>query len=423
MQQENSFVIYGNIIYATAFGKVQTYENAYLVCENGVSAGVFKCLPDQYKDIAVYDHSDKVVIPGMVDLHLHAPQFAFRGMGTDLELLEWLETYTFPEEIKYRDLGYAEMAYDRFAHALKKSYTTRAVIFGTIHKEATLLLAELLEKSGICSYVGKVNMDRNSPDGLLEDTDVSLRDTEDFIELMHKRFTHTRPIITPRFVPTCSDALLLGLGALAKRYDLPVQSHLSENIDEIEWVKSLHPDTTCYADVYRKYNLLNNKTVMAHCVHPTNCEVDMMLETGMMVAHCPGSNLNLSSGIAPIRRLTDMGINVGLGTDVAGGLSISMTKAVSDAMQMSKLYWFYNGKSDAFLTVAEAFSLATIEGGRFFGKVGSFEPGYAFDAVVVADERLGETDGILIERRLERIMHLGTFRHIAEKYVDGRRVI
>ncbi len=423
MLQESKFVIFGNIIYATAFGKVQAHENAYLVCENGVSAGVFKCLPDKYKDITLYDHKDKVVIPGMVDLHVHAPQFTFRGMGTDLELLEWLETYTFPEEMKYGDLRYAERAYDRFAHALKQSYTTRAVVFGTIHKDATLLLADLLDKNGVCTFVGKVNMDRNSPDGLTEDTDTSLRDTEDYIHAMLKRFKYTRPIITPRFVPTCSDALLSGLGTLAKRYGLPVQSHLSENKDEIEWVKSLHPDTTCYADVYRKFDLLNDKTIMAHCVHPTDCEEDMMLKTSMTVAHCPGSNLNLSSGIAPIRRFVDKGIHVGLGTDVAGGLSISMTKAVSDAMQMSKLYWFYNGKSDAFLTVGEAFSLATVEGGRFFGKVGSFEPGYAFDAVVVADERLGETGGIPLERRLERIMHLGTFRHIAEKYVDGRRVI
>ncbi len=418
------FALYGNIIFASAFGILETHENSYIICDGENVAGIFDTLPTEYKDIKILDYKDKIIIPGLIDLHIHAPQFAFRGMGTDLELLQWLETYTFPEESKYSDLKYAKQAYSTFAQALTSSFTTRAVIFGTVHCAATLLLAELLEESGLCTLVGKVNMDMNCPDGLREDTDASLADTEYFINECTRRFKQTHPIITPRFAPSCSSRLMEGLGELAERYGLPVQSHLSENTSEIQWVQSLFPESACYSDVYYKHGLLGDKTIMAHCVYPTETDTGIMTRSKTIVAHCPCSNLNLASGIAPVRRLINMGVTVGLGTDVAGGLSISMMKAVSDAMQMSKLYWLLNDKSDRFLTVAEAFSLATICGGAIFGEaVGSFIPGSKFDALVINDERLGVTDGVPLFRRLERIIHLATFKHIDAKFVNGRKIL
>ena len=258
----------------------------------------------------------------MVDLHVHAPQYTFRGLGMDLELLEWLNINTFPEEAKYKNIEYAEKAYKLFVDDLKSGTTTRACIFATIHNEATLLLMELLEKSNLCTYVGRVNMDRNSSENLCESSaQTSLEETNTWILKSMEKFKKTKPILTPRFVPSCSDKLMDGLGIIQRKFHLPVQSHLSENISEVSWVKKLNPKSYCYGDAYDMFGLFggNGKTVMAHCVHSTEEEIELMKKNKVFIAHCPESNINLSSGIAPIRKYLKLGMNVGLGSDVAGG--------------------------------------------------------------------------------------------------------
>ena len=302
------------------------------------------------------------------------------------------------------------------------------MIFGTVHAAATLTLMDCMEKSGLVSYVGKVNMDRNAPPELIEDHSGGIgADTRRFIEESLRRgYRRTKPIVTPRFVPSCTDALMEALGELRRAYDLPVQSHLSENPDEIELVAELAPEAAFYGDAYDRFGLFGRggNTVMAHCVYSTPPEVERMKRNGVWVAHCPSSNMNIASGIAPIRRYMEQGLRVGLGSDVAGGTSESMFRAVTDAIQMSKLYWRYIDSDAEPLTFPEALYLATRGGGSFFGKVGSFEAGYAFDALVLDDSAEPSPRPLPVMNRLERAFYLGLDRGgIVMKFVDGERIL
>ena len=421
---KKNFVIKGDICYSSTPDTLITVNNGYIVCIEGISQGVFDTLPEQYRTLPLLDRSGKLIIPGLVDLHIHAPQFSFRGIGMDLELLDWLKQHTFPEEARYSDLVYAEKAYALFVDDLLHGFTTRSSIFATVHPQSTLLLMELLERTGLISLVGKVNMDRNSPETLREKSaSSSLEETLSWLEQC-KPFKKTHPILTPRFIPSCSDELMRGLGDLQKQFSLPVQSHLSENHAEIAWVKELCPTSQNYADAYARFNLFGKEapTIMAHCVWCTDEELDMIQERNVFVAHCPQSNENLASGIAPVRAFLERGISVGLGSDVAGGCHTSIFRAMTDAIQVSKLYWRLVDSTKRPLSYQEAFYLGTAGGGAFFGKVGRFDAGYEFDALVIDDTTITTPLELSLAQRLERTLYLADTRHLAEKYVAGERV-
>lgn len=419
------FALKGDIAYSVSIDEIRTVEDGYVVCNNGLCDGVFKSLPKRYEGIKVYDYSHKLIIPGLVDLHIHAPQFAFRGTNMDLELMDWLNQYTFVEEAKYSDLVYARKAYEIFARALKKSASTRFSIFATMHRAATGILMEEMEKTGLISYVGKINMDSNAPDNLLEENfDRSAYDTFGWLNETMKRFKRTMPILTPRFIPSCSEELLNELREIKHTYDLPVQSHLSENPGEISFVKELRPESKFYGDAYDAYDLFDDKTIMAHCVYSTDDELALIKNNGVMIAHCPSSNLNLSSGIAPIKKYLEMGLKVGLGSDVAGGESESLFEEIKKAIEVSKMSWRYLDSNYSALSFKEAFYLATLGGGQFFGKVGSFLKDYEFDAVVIDDSLEPTSVKMSVNERLERSVYLNLDkRGIKGKFVDGRKII
>jgi guanine deaminase len=311
-----------------------------LVCEDGKSSGVFEHLPNKYKDFPLKDYGDALILPGLVDLHVHAPQYAIRGYGMDMELLEWLEKNAFPEESRYGNVEYAKTQYKFFAEELKRSATSRACIFSTVHNEATISLMDQLEQTGLRCKVGKVNMDRNAPENLVEKSArESIIATREWLDIVVARFKNTQPIITPRFLPSCTDELMEALGIIAREYGVPVQSHLSETKAEIVWVKRLAPEAKNYGDAYRRRGLFggDTPTVMAHCVWCSDSETDLILERGVLMAHCPQSNMNVSSGIAPIRRYLQKGVKIGIGSDVAGGAHLSIFRAMADAIQVSKL--------------------------------------------------------------------------------------
>lgn len=421
---ESIFALKGNVCYSRGVNEIETYEQGYAVCVDGVSKGVFLQLPGEYKDCKVINCGDSLILPGLTDLHIHAPQYTFRGLGMDLELLDWLNEHTFPEEAKYADIEYAKKAYSRFVHNLRYSATTRACIFGTLHVPATELLMDMLEESGLHTMVGKVNMDRNAPDYLIEESArMSAEDTVEWIKDCRKRYQITKPILTPRFIPTCSDELMENLKKVQLHFNLPVQSHLSENQSEIAWVQELCPDSEFYGDAYDRFGLfgMDCKTVMAHCVYSDDREMERMKENGVFVAHCPESNMNLSSGIAPVRRFLEAGIPTGLGSDVAGGSTEDIFCAMAHAIQASKLRWRLVDDTLKPLTAAESFYLGTKGGGAFFGKAGSLEEGYEFDAVVIDDSRISEAD-MSIEERVERLIYLSGEAHIKGKYVAGKEL-
>lgn len=416
------WIIKGNFLESESPDRFHIVENGFLPVTDGLCRGLFSVVPVQYQGLPVTDYGDRLILPGMTDLHVHAPQFAFRGLGMDMELLDWLNHYTFPEESKYGDLSYARKAYKDFVACLLHSTTTRAAIFATIHSAATLELMEQLERSGLQTLVGKVNMDRNCPEVVREpDVTTALQNTEQWICEARSRFARTKPILTPRFIPTCSDALMHGLKDLQRRYQLPVQSHLSENYGEISWVRKLSPTASCYGGAYDRFGLLggDHACIMAHCVHSTDEELELLQRNGVYIAHSPESNMNLASGVAPISRYLELGLSVGLASDVAGGSHLSLLQAMMHAIQVSKLRWQLLDSNVRPLTLEQAFYLATAGGGAFFGKVGRFAEGYAFDAVVLDDSLLSHPQHLGLRSRLERLVYLSDDRHIVAKYVAG----
>lgn len=423
---ESVFILKGNIVYSQDKEKLRVLEDHYLIGENGLVKGVFANLPAEYEALPVKDYGECLIIPGLIDLHVHAPQYAFRGMGMDMELLEWLETNTFPEEAKYQNLEYAGNAYQIFTQNLKKSATTRACIFGTIHRDATLLLMDQLEQSGLVTYVGKVNMDRNCPDYLREESaeESGLETVEWIKDVLHRKYQNTMPILTPRFTPSCSDELMENLKKIQLYYQIPVQSHLSENPGEIAWVKELCPWSEFYGDAYDRFGLFgaDSRTVMAHCVYSGAEERQRMKENGVFIAHCPESNLNLSSGVAPVRTFLEEGLRVGLGSDVAGGSTENLFQAMALAVQASKMRWRMQDDSLRPLTLEEVFYMGTRGGGEFFGNVGSFEPGFELDAVVLDDTRLLHPQTLDVRARLERMIYLADEREVRAKYVRGKEI-
>ena len=413
----------GDIVHTPTKDKFEIYKDSYLVVENGFIIGIFDTLEESYKKYELKDFSNKLIIPGFVDLHLHAPQYPNLGLGLDKELIPWLNTYTFPEEGKYDNMDYAKGVFKKLINNLWREGTTRSVVFSSIFSESTRLLMDMFIESGLGAYVGKVNMDRNSAPNLTEDTNKSLTETEELIVEFLNKSNLVKPIITPRFIPTCTSELLEGLGRLAKKYNVPIQSHINENTAEVIWVKELYPDSKNYASVYNDFGLFGQtKTIMAHCVHNTKEEIELMSKNGVFIAHCPFSNLNLSSGMTPTRELMESNINIGLASDISGGHTLSMPQIMSGAIQISKMVWLSSNKEQSPLTISEAFYLGTKGGGSFFGKVGSFEAGYEFDALVVDIENLMTEKPMTIEEKLQKFIYMGNSDNIIERYVSGEKI-
>lgn len=419
----NNTILKGNIIYTSSKDKFEIFENSYLVIENGLILKITNKLEELYKDYDIIDYSGKLIIPGFVDIHLHAPQYPNRGIGLDYELIPWLNTYTFPEESKFKDIEYSKEVFELLINELWRVGTTRSVVFSSVFFESTNLLMDMFMDSGLGAYVGKVNMDRNCAPSVTEETDKSLLETEEFILRNKDRSELVKPIITPRFLPTCTDKMLNELGLLAQKYQIPVQSHLNENLSEVKWIKELYPDSTSYAGVYDDFKLFGQtKTIMAHCVYNTDDEIELMARNGVYVAHCPHSNFNLSSGMMPARKFLNADVNMGLASDISGGHTLNMAQVIVGAIQTSKMVWVSESKELNPLTMPEAFYLATKGGGSFFGKVGSFEEGYEADALVIDVDNLMTGKPLTIEEKLQKFIYIGSHENIIDRYVRGKKI-
>ena len=411
-----------HILFTKEKDRFEVFENGYIAVEDGRVIGVSNDLSElDCEGAEVIDFGDRLLIPAMIDMHVHAPQVHNQGVAMDLELLPWLQNYTFPEESKYADVTYAERMYRRFLHTQWLFGTMRSVVFGTVHTESTRLLMQLYQQAGMGAMVGKVAMNRNCPPALREDVEATIEGYEQLIAEFNHPDALVRPIITPRFVPSCTPELLKACGQLASIYRLPVQSHLSENTSEIAWVAELEPESRSYGDAYNRYGLFGQTpTVMAHCVWTSGEELEMMKRNRVMVAHCPTSNFNIASGMAPIRTFLDEGLPIGLGSDISAGHDLNMFRMLVYAIQVSKMHYQHD-HDKAFLTLPEVFWIATKSAGSFFGKVGSFEPGYDFDALVIDDSVLYPAEYSLLHR-LERFVYLGDDRQIVHRFCRGEEV-
>ena len=411
----------GNVFFSKSRKETVALEDGYIAVENGIVEGVFETLPEKYQGAEIEDYRESVIIPAFSDLHVHAPQYPQRGLAMDRLLYEWLNDYTFPLEAKYRDLSFAMQVYDAFAADLIANGTLHACIFGTIHPEATGYLLELLEKKGVPSFVGKVNMDKASPEYLCETTEESLRETEAFLEKYSGNRT-AKPILTPRFAPTCSRKLMNGLGDLAKKYHAGLQTHLVESKWEAGQAIADFPDASCDTEIYERAGLMENGPVVAaHFIFPTGDDIRILKAHGGYAVQCPDATVNVIAGIMANSSLDEQGVNLALGSDIAGGHHIGIYGQVAKSVQLSKIREFYEPQGSRTIGFEEAFYMATKQGGEIFGNVGSFEKGYRFDALVLS----GIEDPFLKltpRQVVERFCYCGTKENIKARYLDGERL-
>ncbi len=431
--------------------KIRILEDA-LFCVNGSGMIESVLLPedDQYAETSAQGQKeDKLVelqpgeffLPGFVDLHIHAPQWPQIGTALDLPLNDWLNTCTFPLESRYSDMHYARKVYTHLVETLIANGTTTAMYFATIHKQSSFLLAEICAEKGQRALVGKVVMDHpdENPDFYRDaSTGSALKDTEDFIrdvkELGKSCLQGVYPVVTPRFIPSCTDRALKGLGELAEKYDVHIQSHCSEGDWEHSFVRERFQKNDAFA--LNDFGLLREKSVMAHSVLLEKKDRALFKKTGTAIAHCPLSNAYFANCAAPIREYLTEGLEVGLGTDISAGYSPGIFQNLRQAVISSRMLEDgtnpdlspeKRGKPDSRISLKEAFYLATAGGGESLSlPVGKLAPGYAFDAQVV-DVKAGETPVLLfndtdLEDVFQKILYRTTPDHIRSVYIQGRKV-
>ncbi|XP_059175126.1 guanine deaminase-like [Physella acuta] len=373
-------------------------------------------------------------MPGFVDCHAHAAQYSFVGTGSDQPLMSWLKRYTFPTESRFsRDQGFANQVYSRCVARTLKNGTTTICYYATIDRESTMLLVDAVARTGQRAYIGKVNMDQNGGAGYVEERQASINDTEKFIQdVLALENPLITPCVTPRFAVSCSMELMTSLAHLARQYNLPIQTHVSENLDEVRFVKKLFPHCQSYTQVYQAAGLLGRKTLLAHGIHLTDAELDLIKQTGSGICHCPNSNTSLSSGQLNIRRVTERGIKIGLSTDFAGGHSTSMLDAIrrgTGAANLTGPAHDPGGEAND-VTYKDLFRMATLGSSEVMGlddKLGNFEVGKEFDALVIDPEvhnspfDIFNTDSL--EDIIQKFIFIGDDRNIVSVYVAGVKVI
>ena len=414
-------IVRGDIIFTKEATKFTIFEDSYLLIDE---AGKIEGIVQEIETGREYtDHRGKLIIPSFVDLHLHANQFANCGLGNDEELLGWLEKYTFKEEVKFKDLDYAGEIYKQVLNRLWEAGSLRSVIYASLYTKTTSLLFDLALESGLSSYIGKVNMDRNVPEYYSETTEESLAGTREIIERYGQISQLIKPIITPRFVPHCTSESMAGQGKLSIEYNVPVQSHINESKKEIEWVKSLHPEALNYSSVYDEYDLFGEKApaLMAHCIHNTKEEIELMKKRQVYPVHCPESNANLSSGIMAVKKMLEEGLPVSLGSDISGGHHLYLPYQMVLAIQLSKMKGRLEDDMSHVIGLPEAIYMATKSGGSFFGKTGSFETGYSADFLVInTDSLMNIKEERSIKEKLEKFIYIGSAANIEARYLEGK---
>ncbi|KAF9740275.1 hypothetical protein PMIN06_010402 [Paraphaeosphaeria minitans] len=406
-------------------------------------------------DAKVVSVKDGFFFPGFIDTHTHAPQHPNTGLFGKTTLLDWLDKYTFPMESSFSSLDKASRIYTNFVSRTLSHGTTTCAYYATRHVEATNLLADICLARGQRALVGRVCMDTLSPEYYRDESvESAVRDSKaciDYARSIDAEGSIVRPIITPRFAPSCTAPCLTGLGKLAQETDAFVQTHVSENTSEVALVKKLFPNSESYTHVYDEASLLTPKTILAHAIHLSVEERKLVKERGSKISHCPASNTALTSGCCRVRELLNEGITIGLGTDVSGGFSPSILEEARHAIWTSRFVAMGNPAAAASslnnaakLSTAEALYLATRGGAAVVGledRVGGFEVGKEFDAQMIrlgSVPEEGDNEGVFgedgaggpvdlfgfesAEEKVEKWVYSGDDRNCVAVWVRGRLV-
>jgi len=422
-EEERAMKLYrGNILYSTRPGELTALPGGFAaVEEDGTVRGTYPQLPEDLAGCPVEDLGEGLLIPAFSDLHLHAAQLPTAGLGYDGPADEWFNGYTYPTEQRWsRDPDYAAGVNRDLVHALWENGVMNSVIMGATGAGATRDLMERLMTSGLGACVGKMNSDHPAFGEAQETRAESERQTEELIAWARGKSELVRYILSPEFIPAASEELLEYLGRRAREEGLPVQSHMSEGEGDLAMVRDRFPKEKLYGFVWDKYGLFGQTpTVMAHCSYVTEEELDLMAERGVFIAYCPNAIQHIPGDrFLAVRRAMDRGVPVGLGSDIGGGHSLNMFQNMAAAIQCSKTLT----RGERPLAAADAFYLATKGGGGFFGRVGSFEPGYRFDALVLDDGNLNRHREYTLAERLQRLIYCGDSRNIARRFCAGREV-
>ena len=371
-------------------------------------------------DMNVQHYPDQLIVPGFIDTHIHFPQTEMIGAYGE-QLLEWLNTYTFPTEIQFEDKAYADKIAQFFVNELLKNGTTTALVFCTVHPQSVDALFEVAEQHQMRLIAGKVMMDRHAPEALCDTAESAYADSKALIEKWHGKGRNLYAI-TPRFAPTSTPEQLSAAGKLKAEFpDVYVHTHLSENKNEIAWVKDLFPEQKGYLDVYHHYGLTGSRSVFAHCVHLEDEEWNCMHQTNSAIAFCPTSNLFLGSGLFPLKKTWEKQVKVGLGTDVGAGTSFNQLQTLNEAYKVQQL-------QDDKLSAFEALYHATIGGAKALDldeKLGNFNIGKEADFVVLdlkptAIQALRQERAKGIDDAFFALMTMGDDRNIHSTYVFGQ---
>lgn len=403
--------------------QVRYLEDAVLISEHGKIKwfGTWQdAQPHLPEDVEIQHYPEQLIVPGFIDTHIHYPQTEMVGAYGE-QLLSWLNTYTFPTELQFKDRNYAEHIAHFFIQELLKNGTTTALVFCTVHPESVDALFQAAANFNMRLIAGKVMMDRHAPEDLCDTAESSYTDSKALIEKWHGQ-GRALYAITPRFAPTSTPEQLEKAGQLKQEFpDVYVHTHLSENKDEIAWVKSLFPERQNYLDVYHHYGLTGQRSVFAHCVHLEDQEWDCMHATDSAIAFCPTSNLFLGSGLFPLNKTWEKQVKVGLGTDIGAGTSFNQLQTLNEAYKVQQLQ---GNKLSAF----ESLYHATLGGAKALDlqdKLGNFNLGKEADFVVLdlnatALQSLRQSRAKAIEDRLFALFTLGDDRNVHATYVYGQ---
>lgn len=368
------------------------------------------------------DYTGRLIIPAFTDLHLHPFQYPLVGNGYDKELLQWCRIYCGPVEELSREPRFARITCKRVMEELKRWGSLHSVMFPTTDYDNIVTLFDEAERSELYVYAGKSQDDMPLFDRkACETTEESMMLAKKLAETYGKSGKVKYMFVTGWSLDA-SDKLLTEMGQAAREYGMGFHSHLCENRTEVKWVLQRHPDCETYSDTYNNNYVFGQdvKTVMAHCIHTQEHEIGLLRDNGVYVAHCPHSNFNLASGVMRLRRYLDEGIKVGLGSDISAGHTLNMFDIMRSAIEASKIY--YVAENIAPVTVSETFYLATKGGGTFFGRRGSFEKGWHFDALVLDDEEWQRVHPVTDEERIQRMIYRGDDRNIVNRYLDGEEI-
>jgi guanine deaminase len=400
------------------------FEDGILLIENGKVAqvGAADELLPKLAGVEIQHYRDALITPGFIDTHIHYPQTGMIASYGE-QLLDWLNTYTFPTERQFEDKAHASDVAEIFLKELLRNGTTTALVFGSVHPQSVDAFFEQADKLNLRMIAGKVLMDRNAPDYLTDTAESGYAESKALIERWHGK-GRLHYAVTPRFAPTSTPEQLELAGKLLGEYpDLYMHTHLSENRKEIEWVKELFPERKGYLDVYDHHKLIGPRAVFAHGVHLCDDECKRLAETGSAVAFCPTSNLFLGSGLFDLNKLEAHGVRVGLGTDVGAGTSFSQLQSLNEAYKVMQLQ---GKKLDPF----KSLYLATLGGANALyldDKLGNFLPGKDADFLVLdynatplMSYRMQQAKSL--EERLFALTMLGDDRAVKETFAAGASV-